>query len=201
MEQFIREKLDSIHHHSTTTLSKERSGNTQHVPGFGLCVPARGYNGLRAAFLPSLALIRGLDLHGRLFGPSLMAMLGARAPTGSVKDPRSWPALQKPSLAGPCLPQRTGACKRFLRASYKACSLLPLTLKRFLLTGAGCQVSVVTSSPARTVALTFRHAMAERTAYCGASIVPPRAAHVHQCSCQGLSPCLCSGVPYWAEAN
>ena len=167
---------------------RKGQGNTPHVPGFGLCVPARGYNGLRAALLPSLAQKRGLDFHGRLFGPSLMAMLGARAPAGPLKDPRSWPALQRPSLAGPCLPQRTGACKGVMRASYKACSLMPSILKRFLLTGAGCQVSVVTSSPARTVTSTIRHAMAEWTAYVGASHIPPRAAHVHQCSCQGLTP-------------
>ena len=62
MGQGIHEELQSIHHRLTTTVSKERSGKTQHVPGFGLCVPARGCYGLRAVFLAQPCIKKGAGL-------------------------------------------------------------------------------------------------------------------------------------------
>lgn len=54
---------------------RKGQGNTPHVPGFGLCVPARGYNGLRAALLPSLAQKKG----ARVSRPPLWAVVDGHA--------------------------------------------------------------------------------------------------------------------------
>ena len=93
MRQIDHKGLDSVHHRLTTAWSKERSGKTQHVPGFGLCVPARGYNGLRAAFVAKPCIEKGARL--------------SRPPHWAVVDGHAW---------------RAGACRVAEGPSIMACA-------------------------------------------------------------------------------